>query len=205
VDEAFSFYYADAIDLMRREGAEIVSFSPLHDPVLPDGLDGIYIGGGFPESFSAQLEANGSMRASVRKKLEGGMPAFAECGGLMYLTRSIADFSGSRKSMVGIFDAETVMTKSLTLGYTLAHARKDSIISKAGDSLRGHEYHFSQIQSIPKDASFAYAMARGDGISEHREGWHAHNTLGCYSHVHLCSSPPGATRLVQACLRYSRS
>ena len=205
VDEAFSFYYADALDLMRTAGAEIVSFSPLHDSALPDGLDGIYIGGGFPESFSAKLEDNGSMRASIRKDLEGGMPAFAECGGLMYLTRSIADFSGNRSSMVGIFDAETVMTKRLTLGYTLASARKDSIISKAGDSLRGHEYHFSQIQSVPNDASFAYEMIKGDGISEHLEGWQAHNTLGCYSHIHLCSSPRSATRLVQACVGYSRS
>jgi cobyrinic acid a,c-diamide synthase len=205
VDEAFSFYYADAIDLMRTKGIEIVNFSPLHDSALPDGLDGIYIGGGFPESFSAQLEDNGQMRASIKKKLEDGMPAFAECGGLMYLTRSIADFSGSRKSMVGIFDADTVMTKRLTLGYSLASARKDSIISKSGDSLRGHEYHFSQIQSVPDDATFGYEMTRGDGISNHREGWQAYNALGFYSHIHLCSSPRSATRFVQACLGYSRS
>jgi cobyrinic acid a,c-diamide synthase len=205
MDEAFSFYYADALDLMRTEGAEIVTFSPLHDSSLPEGLDGIYIGGGFPESFSAQLEDNGSMRTSIKKKLEGGLPAFAECGGLMYLTRSIADFSGTRRSMVGIFDAETVMTKRLTLGYTLARARRDSIISKAGESLRGHEYHFSQISSIPGDATFAYEMARGNGISEHREGWQVHNTLGCYSHTHLCSGPRSATRLIEACVRYSRS
>ncbi len=205
VDEAFSFYYADAVDLLRRNGAEIIDFSPLHASALPDGLDGIYIGGGFPESFSAQLERNGLMRTSIRKKLEDGMPAFAECGGLMYLTKSIADFSGSRKSMVGIFDSETIMTKKLTLGYTRASARNDSIISKVGESLRGHEYHFSQIQSIPSDASFAYEMTRGNGISDHQEGWQTYNTLGCYSHIHLCSSPRSATRFIQACLGYSRS
>ncbi len=204
LDEAFSFYYADAIDLMRTKGAQLVTFSPLHDSALPEGLDGIYVGGGFPESFSAGLEENSPMRASIRKKLESGMPAFAECGGLMYLSRSIADFEGSRKSMVGIFDAETVMTKRLTLGYTLARARNDSIMSKAGDSLRGHEYHFSRIQSIPNDASFAYEMTRGEGISHQREGWQAYNTLGCYSHIHLCSAPRSATRFVQACLAYSK-
>jgi cobyrinic acid a,c-diamide synthase len=205
VDEAFSFYYEDAIDLLRRNGAEIIGFSPLHDSALPDGLNGIYIGGGFPESFSAQLEHNGPMRTSMRKKLEDGIPAFAECGGLMYLTNSIADLSGSRRSMVGIFEAETIMTRRLTLGYTLASATNDSIISREGDSLRGHEYHFSQIQSIPNDASFAYELTRGNGISNHLEGWQAHNTLGCYSHIHMCSSPRSATRFVQACLAYSRS
>jgi cobyrinic acid a,c-diamide synthase len=204
VDDAFSFYYADAIDLLRTEGADIVNFSPLHDPSLPEGLDGIYIGGGFPESFSAQLEENGPMRTSIKKRLEDGMPAFAECGGLMYLTRSITDFRGPRRSMVGVFDGETVMTNRLTLGYTLASAKSDSIISKAGESLRGHEYHFSQIQSIPDDASFAYEMIRGDGISGRREGWQEYNTLGCYSHVHLCSKPRTATRFVEACLGYSR-
>jgi cobyrinic acid a,c-diamide synthase len=205
MDEAFSFYYADAIDLLRDEGAEVVPVSPLHDSSLPDDLDGMYIGGGFPESFSSQLEANRPMRASIRRRLEDGMPSFAECGGLMYLTRSIADLTGSKRSMVGIFDGETVMTKRLTLGYTLASATGDSIISKAGDSLRGHEYHFSQILSVPEDAAFAYEMTRGDGISGGREGWQEYNTLGCYSHVHLCSRPRSATRFVSACLEYSRS
>lgn len=205
MDEAFSFYYADAIDLLRREGAEVVRLSPIHDSSLPDDLDGIYIGGGFPESFSSQLEANRPMRESIRKKLEDGMPAFAECGGLMYLTRSITDFGGSKRSMVGIFDGETVMTKRLTLGYTLARAGSDSIMSKAGDTLRGHEYHFSQIESIPGDATFAYEMTKGDGISGHREGWQEYNTLGLYSHVHLCSRPRTATRFIGTCVGYSRS
>ncbi len=204
-DEAFSFYYADAIDLLSSNGAEIVNFSPLHDCSLPEGLDGIYIGGGFPEVFSSQLEHNEPMRASVRHQIEDGMPTFAECGGLMYLTKSITDFNGSSRSMVGILDAETVMTRKLTLGYTLAHAVSDSIISKAGDSLKGHEYHFSEIQSIPHDASFAYELTRGKGISDRSEGWQVYNTLACYSHTHLCSMPKTASRFVDACQRYSRS
>ncbi len=204
-DEAFSFYYADAIDLLSSNGAEIVNFSPLHDSNLPEGLDGIYIGGGFPEVFSTQLEQNESMRASVRHQVEDGMPTFAECGGLMYLTKSITDFSGSSRFMVGILDAETVMTKKLTLGYTLAHAVNDSILSKAGDSLKGHEYHFSEIQSMPHDASFAYEMRRGKGISDRSEGWQVYNTLACYSHTHMCSMPQTAQRFLEACLSYARS
>ncbi len=204
-DEAFSFYYADAIDLLMTRGAEIVNFSPLNDSSLPEGLDGIYIGGGFPEVFSKQLEQNESMRASVREKVEDGMPTFAECGGLMYLTKSITDFSGSSRSMVGILDAETVMTRKLTLGYTLARALNDSIISKAGDSLKGHEYHFSEIRSAPRDASFAYEMRRGKGILDRSEGWQVYNTLACYSHTHMCSMPQTASRFVKACLSYSRT
>ncbi len=204
-DEAFSFYYSDAIDLLMTRGAEIVNFSPLHNTALPEGLDGIYIGGGFPEVFSTQLEQNESMRASVRDQIEDGMPTFAECGGLMYLTKSITDFSGSSRSMVGILEAKTVMTRKLTLGYTLAHAVNDSIISKAGDSLKGHEYHFSEIQSIPRDASFAYEMRRGKGISDHSEGWQVYNALACYSHTHMCSMPQTASRFVEACRSYSRS
>jgi cobyrinic acid a,c-diamide synthase len=122
----------------------------------------------------------------------------------MYLTRSIAGFGGSRRSMVGIFDGETVMTRRLTLGYTLARARSDSVISRVGDSLRGHEYHFSQIQSVPDDASFAYEMTRGCGVADRREGWQAYGTLGCYSHIHMCSRPQTAARFVEACTRYSR-
>jgi cobyrinic acid a,c-diamide synthase len=205
LDEAFSFYYADAIDLLRRNGAEIIGFSPLHDSALPEGLDGVYIGGGFPETFSAALEGNTTMRQSMKRHLENGLPAFAECGGLMYLTKSISDFAGSRRAMVGILDAETQMTKKLTLAYTLARAKKDSIISKTGDSLRGHEYHFSRIESIPEDASFAYEMTRGTGIADHREGWQSHRVLGCYSHIHLCSSPRSAARFVRSCLATSRS
>ncbi len=193
MDEAFCFYYADALDLLKQNGAEIVTFSPINDPQLPDGLDGIYIGGGFPEVFSQQLEENESMRKSVRRRIEEGLPALAECGGLMYLTKSITGFEGPSKSMVGVLEAETVMTKRLTLGYTRARAIEDSLISRAGDSLKGHEYHFSRIESVPADASFAYEMTRGSGILDHFEGWKLHNALACYSHTHFCSAPRTAS------------
>jgi cobyrinic acid a,c-diamide synthase len=107
--------------------------------------------------------------------------------------------------MVGVLEAETVMTKRLTLGYTRAHAIEDSLISRAGDSLKGHEYHFSRIESVPADASFAYEMTRGSGILDHFEGWKLHNALACYSHTHFCSAPRTAARFVEACLAYSRS
>lgn len=204
VDEAFGFYYADSIDLLKSRGAEIVNFSPLHDPALPEGLDGMYVGGGFPELFSSELESNESMRRSMKLNIEDGMPTFAECGGTMYLTRSITNFSGSCKRMVGVLDAETVMTKKLTLGYTLARAVKDSVVSRAGETVKGHEYHFSEIRSIPVDTRFAYEMRRGNGMMSNSEGWMVHGALACYSHTHFCSKPPMASHFVEACLAYSR-
>jgi cobyrinic acid a,c-diamide synthase len=204
VDEAFSFYYADAIDLLKQQGAEIVLFSPIHDSSVPDGLNGMYIGGGFPEEFSTQLEMNEPMRRSVRARIEGGIPTYAECGGMMYLTRLIRDFQGSSRSMVGVLEADTVMTRKLTLGYMLARAVRDSLISGTGDSLRGHEYHFSEISCVPNDASFAFEMTRGNGISNRSEGWTVHNLLACYSHTHFCSRPKTVSRFLDGCLKYSR-
>jgi len=204
LDEAFCFYYADAIDLLRACGAEIVNFSPIHDSSLPEGLDGLYLGGGFPEVFSSELERNESMRKSIKTLIEDGMPTFAECGGLMYLTRSITNFDGSSKRMIAVLDAETILTKKLTLGYTLAHAVSDTILSRAGETLRGHEYHFSEIQSIPTDVRFTYEMRRGNGIVNHLEGWKVYNALACYSHTHFCSKPRTASRFAKACEAYSR-
>jgi cobyrinic acid a,c-diamide synthase len=204
MDEAFSFYYADALDLLRDSGAEIVRFSPIHDSSLPDNLDGLYIGGGFPEVYAEALEQNSTMRQSVMDRIQDGMPTFVECGGLMYLTKSITGFDGRSNSMVGVLETSTTMKPKLTLGYTLAHSVTDSILSKAGESLRGHEYHFSEVGQVPGDASLAYEMRRGRGISDGREGWQVYNALACYSHTHFCSRPRTASRFVDACVKYSR-
>jgi len=204
MDEAFSFYYADAIELLKRNGASMVQFSPLWDSSPPEGVDGIYIGGGFPEVYALELERNDSMRSSLKTRIEGGLPTLAECGGLMYLTRSITGFEGDSRSMVGVLEAGTIMERRLTLGYTEAHSVRDSILSKTGESLRGHEYHFSQLEALPADAAFAFEMKRGKGIADGREGWQVHNTLACYSHTHLCSKPRAASRFLDACLKHSR-
>jgi cobyrinic acid a,c-diamide synthase len=204
LDEAFCFYYADALDLLRESGAEILSFSPLRDSSLVDELDGIYIGGGFPEVFAKQLEKNESMRKSIKRAIEDGMPTFAECGGLMYLTNSITDFNGSSSQMVGALDTDTVMTKKLTLSYTLANVIQDTILSKVGDSVRGHEYHYSKLESLPRDANFAYKMEHGVGVANGSDGLKVYNTLACYSHTHLCSQRRMASNFLSACEKYSR-
>lgn len=204
IDEAFSFYYADALELLSQSGAKLVAFSPMHDPSLPEGINGLYLGGGFPEVFADQLRSNASMRKSVRRFIEDDMPTFAECGGLMYLTKSIVDFNGRPSSMVGVFDADSIMTKRLTLSYTLASVIQDTILSKSGTSIKGHEFHYSNLESVPTDARFAYRMKAGRGIRGNSDGWLAYKTLATYSHTHLCSDPRMATNFVAACEKSKR-
>ncbi len=202
-DEAFNFYYQDALDTLAEMGAELKHFSPIHDKQVPEDLDGLYIGGGFPEVLGKGLEANNSMRSSVKKKAEEGLPIFAECGGLMYLTRSITGFDGLRHSMVGILDCETLMTK-LTLNYTDAVVIRDNLIAKTGSSIKGHEFHFSRLEGVPGDVRFAYQMKRGSGIEGGNDGWLEYSILAQYMHTHLAASPKYGSNLVEACLHYQK-
>jgi cobyrinic acid a,c-diamide synthase len=202
-DEAFNFYYQDALDTLTEMGAELEHFSPIHDKHVPEDFDGLYIGGGFPEVLGKGLEANHSMRSSVKKKAEEGMPIFAECGGLMYLTRSITDFDGLRHSMVGVLDCETLMTK-LTLNYTDAVVIRDNILAKSGNSIKGHEFHFSKLDGVPSDIQFAYEMRRGVGIDRKKDGWTQYSILAQYMHTHLAASPKYASNFIKACLDSSK-
>lgn len=202
-DEAFNFYYWDGLDILENHGAELVRFSPVHDKRLPE-VDGLYIGGGFPEVLPEALERNVSMREEIRKAADGGMPIMAECGGLMYLTKSITDFNGEKRSMVGFLDAETVMGKKLVLNYTLAEVVRESILCRKGVVLRGHEFHYSRIVSVPRDAEFAYRMKIGQGIDGGKEGWISGNVLASYMHLHLASNLRLPERLVSSCKMYSR-
>jgi cobyrinic acid a,c-diamide synthase len=202
-DESFNFYYQDALDTLTKMGVELVQFSPVHDKRLPERIDGLYLGGGFPEVLSKELEDNRGMRSSVKMMAEGGLPIYAECGGLMYLTRSITNFDGRRRSMAGVLDCETVMTK-LTLNYTDAVVVRDNMIAKAGSSIKGHEFHFSRLEGVPKDARFAYRMERGSGIKSGKDGWMEYSVLAQYMHTHLAASPRYASNLVETCLQYRR-
>lgn len=203
MDEAFCFYYRDALDLLEANGAELVPFSPIHDDVVPN-VDGIYVGGGFPEVMAKDLAANSRMRSGTKKLAETGLPIFAECGGLMYLTKSIRDFEGNRNEMVGLLDGETVMTRGLTLSYTESTVLRDNILSRAGQRIRGHEFHYSKIENIPRDARFAYQMTRGVGIDGKHDGWLEYAVLAPYSHLHLASDDRLAMNFVRACEEYGR-
>jgi cobyrinic acid a,c-diamide synthase len=202
-DEAFNFYYRDNIELLEANGAMVVPFSLIHDSSLPSNLDGIFLGGGFPEAYAKQLEENEGMRESVKKAVEDDMPVYAECGGLMYLVESMLDLNGCRRRMVGILNGRTVMGVKLeSLNYSTAHVIHKNLLTDVGFTLRGHEFHYSKIEDVPADAKFAYEMKIGKGISGRRDGWMEHSLLASYMHIHFAYDPKIAESFVEACRRY---
>jgi cobyrinic acid a,c-diamide synthase len=203
MDEAFNFYYQDNFDLLRRSGAEIVYFSPLHDR-LPD-VDGLYFGGGYPEIFAADLEKNEDLMREVKRKSSDGMPIYAECGGMMYLCRSVTDMEGNERGMVGVFDAKVEMTRQLqALGYIELEVIKDTPISPTGGRSRGHVFHFSRVVEC-NETEFAYRLHKNNGIDGGMDGFISGNTLSAYTHLHFASCPDFASNLVESCTRYRRS
>jgi cobyrinic acid a,c-diamide synthase len=213
LDEAFNFYYRDNIDLLKLAGAEIVYFSPVKDPALPK-VDGLYIGGGYPELFAAELEANESMCKDIKKASTEGMPIYAECGGLMYLTEKIstgvpgkgtyhdASMPESTYSMVGALPGHTIMGQTRVVSYNIGTLERDCLIGKRGNSFKGHEFHHTEIQEIPDDAEFAITLSRGTGIKGDRDGLVSRNTLGSYAHLHGVAYRELAGSLVEAARKY---
>ncbi|HXV66558.1 MAG TPA: cobyrinate a,c-diamide synthase [Nitrosopumilaceae archaeon] len=201
LDSSFNFYYKDNLDALRREGAQLKFFSPVADSKVP-ACDGLYIGGGFPEVLAAPLAKNQSMKKSVKKLAEDGTPLYAECGGLMYLTKSIHD--GSMKySMVGLFDAETKMTRKMTLNYTKGTIGKPCVISNGSLKLQGHEFHFSEIDSVSGDSKFVYKLDIGKGIKNGKDGLVLYNALASYGHLYFDSSSY-ARNFVSSCFQYTQ-
>lgn len=187
-DRAFCFYYQDNLDLLREAGAEIVFFSPLEDVGLPEGVDAAYFGGGYPELYAAQLSQNTLMLRSVIELAEKGMPLYAECGGLMYLSQGIEDFNGSFFKMAGVFDFRTCMTKSRAhLGYRNVVLKKDCILGKTGEVLRGHEFHYSSISGFPKTGTL-YSIKDLSEYTLADEGYLERNALASYVHIHFGSN-----------------
>jgi cobyrinic acid a,c-diamide synthase len=204
LDESFNFYYRDNLDALRNAGAKLEFFSPVNEPRLPAHIDGLLLGGGFPEVLAEELEKNISMKKSIRQAADDGVPIYAECGGLMYLTKSISGYRGSRKSqkMLGLIDAETKMTGRLTLNYVDASC-DGPLLGKA--SLRGHEFHYSELNDIASDTRYAYRLSRGNGIIEGKDGIvFKENCLAAYTHLHFGGNHV-ATSIVNACIANSRS
>jgi cobyrinic acid a,c-diamide synthase len=197
-DEAFNFYYPSNLNLLSSLGAEIIRFSPIHDKTIPD-VSGLYIGGGFPEMFLTQLEANQTMRHSILQAINSGMPVYAECAGLMYLTNTVADFDGKSYSMVGALDGNTHMTDSTLVTYSQVQVTASNILSKLGAVIRGHEFHNSVITDIPQDAEFAYRMLMGEGIRDKKDGWIKNNTLASYVHIQFAQDASIAQTFLGKC------
>lgn len=184
-DAAFGFYYADDFDALRHAGAELVPFDTLRDPHLP-ACDGLFIGGGFPEAFLDRLEANAGLRAEILDAIEGGLPTYAECGGLMYLARSIS-WQGKSARMVGAIAGDVVMhAKPVGRGYVLLEPTPDHPWRSGGETvptLRAHEFHYSSLDHLPVGTTYAYTMKRGHGIDGKRDGIVYKNLLASYTHL----------------------
>jgi len=197
-DPAFQFYYADNLDLLRAAGAELVFWSPLADRELPD-VDGLYVGGGYPEFHAARLAANVDLQKAVRRFAEAGKPIYAECGGLMYLAEAIEDLAGITRPMVGVLPATVRMRpRRLTLGYTSVVLTAQAPIGDAGMTARGHEFHYSSLDPVPDSVQRVYRTSRPRG-GEAAEGYLIGRTLMSYVHLHFGSNPDIARWFVRAC------
>ncbi len=184
-DEAFYFYYRENIALMKAKGIVFKPFSPLHDSAVPAGVQGIYIGGGYPELHLKILADNKAMKASIKTLAEAGMPIYAECGGLMYLTEQIGDGSGHAYPMVGVLAGHAEMTKRLQhFGYVNVELTGDTVIGSAGTRFGGHEFHRSKIEFGAVALNYQVAKAYRSN-KQWQCGASYKNVLGAYTHVHF--------------------
>ena len=204
LDSSFNFYYNENLKILRNLGAEIIFFSPIIDNHIPDGISGLILGGGFPEVMADKLSSNDSMLKSVKKAAQQEMPIYGECGGLMYLTRSITGYKNTEKSfrMVGIIDAKTEMTGRLTLNYTQADMNS-GMFGKI-KNIKGHEFHYSKLSELARDTQYVYNMKRGFGIDAGmHDGIVAHNSMASYMHLHFYDRR-FPTQWVKSCIKYTR-
>jgi cobyrinic acid a,c-diamide synthase len=192
-DEAFHFYYPDNLEALEQAGCELVKFSPLKDFDLPQRLDGLYLGGGYPEEFAAELSANVSMLEQIRK-FKGKI--YAECGGLMYLSEGIETKTGARYSQAGLLPTWVRMKKQRkVLGYVEVTMTEPTIWGEPGITLRGHEYHYSELLTQP-DWKTAYAVKHRRSCDVVDEGFQHENVLASYVHLHFASHPEAIASIV---------
>ncbi len=204
LDDAFHFYYEDNLDLLRGLGVELIPFSPLCDHTLPDGINGVLLGGGFPEIFAAELDKNTAMRQAIRDFHAAGGFIYAECGGFMYLSESITDDAGKTHQMCGLVPGHTAMTGRLrSLGYREARSLEDSLWGAAGTLLRGHEFHWSDI-TFERQVTPLWQAARADGGESHPAGYRDGNLYASYIHLHFASNPAAVAKLVENLVKARR-
>ena len=198
-DAAFGFYYPGDLDALRSAGAELVSFDALHAEHLPQ-VDGLFIGGGFPETHMHALAANASLRRELREAIEAGLPAYAECGGLMYLARGI-EWNGRAAGMVGVIPADIVM-HARPVGRGYVHLRETGRSPwpqspvPAAQPIRAHEFHYSSVENLAPGVEFAYEVERGHGIDGRHDGIVHKNLLASFAHLRDVAGNPWARRFV---------
>jgi len=204
-DAAFHFYYADNLRRLEALGAEIVPFSPIADTALPD-VDGLYIGGGYPEVAARELAANAPMREAVKAFAQSGGPIYAECGGLMYLSNAIVAADGSRHPMVGVIPADACMRPALqSIGYVEVEVTAPSILGEAGTRFRGHQFRYSELAPAPDGSVDRIYAVRGRRAKENeREGYRVKNVVASYVHAHWASNAKVPLELVRACQAFRK-
>lgn len=199
-DAAFGFYYQDDLEAFAEAGAELIPFDTLHETKLPDA-DGLFIGGGFPETHLEALSANTGLLDDIRHALAAGMPAYAECGGLMYLARSI-DWQGVQRDMVGFVPADAIMERRPQgRGYMLVEETMDHpwppLAGQASPGpIPGHEFHYARLQGLPDDTVFARRVLRGDGIDGQHDGLVINRLMAGFAHHRSSTANPWVERFV---------
>ena len=197
-DEAFCFLYRDNLDLLGDYGAELLFFSPLHDAALPAGAQGLILPGGYPELYARALSENEAMRQSIAEAIQGGLPCLAECGGFLYLHRELEDMDGRSWPMAGVLDAKAYRTSRLgRFGYITLTTKADTAFLPAGETVRGHEFHYFESESC------------GDALQAQKptgsRGWdcgHSRGTLLMgFPHLYYPSNPKFIERFLRACAK----
>ena len=205
-DNAFCFYYQDDIDLFEALGAKVKYFSPLSNRRLPDDIDGIFLGGGFPELYTEKLMENDSMKKSILEAYNQGTVIYGECGGMMYLLERLIDCDGRPFKMCGVLRGSARMeNRRQGLGYIIAEATCDNVICKRGDTFRAHEFHWSKLLDVPENTIFAYKTRKSNGKESGYDGICKKNVLASYTHVHFSSNPELARNLLSSMKKASEN
>lgn len=199
-DEAFCFYYKDNLELLEKLGCELIEFSPLHDTALPQGIQGLILGGGYPELYTQRLSSNKEMRQDIHRVIEQGIPCLAECGGFMYLHEEMEGKDGTVCPMTGNLPGRAFqMDKLVRFGYIGLKAQKDGVYFKKGDVLRGHEFHYWDSTNNGADCLAVKPDGRRFWECIHMEG----NLFAGYPHIHFYSNPVFAQRFVDCCRQWN--
>ena len=200
-DRAFCFYYEDSLDLLRQLGAELIPFSPLADERLPDGVQGLYLGGGYPELYAAQLAENRTLRGQLRDAVHAGMPCIAECGGFMYLHKTLEDSGGNEHELVGIIDGKAYRTPKLNrFGYVKMTAETDNLLCRKGETLPAHEFHYWDSMNCGE----TFTAEKTDG--RNRKCAHANeNMYAGFPHLYFYSNIETAANFARKCAVFKSS
>ncbi|MCK4860688.1 MAG: hydrogenobyrinic acid a,c-diamide synthase (glutamine-hydrolyzing) [Rhodobacteraceae bacterium] len=195
-DTAFGFYYPDDFEAFEAAGAELVFFDAINDTHLPN-IDGLFIGGGFPETSMAKLEANSNIRHEIKQAIKNGLPAYAECGGLMYLCETL-EWHGQKHEMVGVIPGNAVMCeRPQGRGHTRLSPSDDCLWQIDGGAFKAHEFHYAKVDNLPVDTKFGFDVKRGAGISGAHDGIVVNNLMAGFCHMRNTASNPWVERFLR--------